>query len=87
MSRPGTNYLERNCHHTGPGGIPVGPGGLIGPGFGPGGLGPLPGRPHDPSGTIFSRAGQPELVGVASKTLHSPTFSAWQSTNRKPHGA
>lgn len=67
MSRPGTNYLERNCHHAGPGGLQIpgqgfGPLGPLGP-HGP--LGPLPGR--DPSGTIFSRAGQPDLVGVASK--------------------
>ncbi|KAK3908976.1 Protein let-653 [Frankliniella fusca] len=69
MSRPGTNYLERNCHHTGPGGlqIPGVHGGPV-PGFGPLLPGrPLPGPgPGDPSGTIFSRAGQPELVGVAS---------------------
>ena len=84
MSRPGTNYLERNCHHTGPGGLPIGAGGVIVPGgvpLGPGGgplrpgLGPggiLAGRPlpGDPPGTIFSRAGQPDLVGVASKTSH-----------------
>ncbi|XP_034231598.1 uncharacterized protein LOC117639791 [Thrips palmi] len=68
MSRPGTNYLERNCHHTGPGGIPIpGPGGLIGPGFG--GLGPLPGRPLDPSGGRCPGGGRPEFEKVAGYEL------------------